>query len=331
MDLLKNEFNSCTNSSVNDCRVVANVGPPPPLPRTDLSETNTTSEDSYRFAGNVAASCRTALLSENGLFRVGLKHMLQKSRISVIGEGHDIASLLDAMKMRPIPELVICHIASDRNDRAVLDFIRSLRLHFTQAKLVVLADTCTSSIFPSSVSTYVNAVLLTTISSGMLMQSLEFVLLGYRVYPAEVLPSIAGAPVQQSVGWVATESLTILSQTTATDDTYLTQERMPTTLSSPPQVAARISQREDQVLRCLVSGLSNKSIARELNIVEGTVKVYLKLLSRKLKLANRTQLAIWALQQSRQFDTASVGGSVNAQSGQVELDGRVVLPDSINE
>jgi len=169
MDLLSLDTSSHTNSPVADRRVFASIGPSTPL--SDLSETFTTSKDSYGSSGSSAAVCRTVLISENGLFRTGVKQMLQKSRILVIGEGHDIASLLDAMKMQPIPELVICHIASNRDDKAVLDFIGSIRLHFAQTKLVVLADTCTRTVFPGLVSADVNAVLLTNISSEMLIQS----------------------------------------------------------------------------------------------------------------------------------------------------------------
>jgi two-component system, NarL family, nitrate/nitrite response regulator NarL len=59
-------------------------------------------------------------------------------------------------------------------------------------------------------------------------------------------------------------------------------------------------------MHCLVTGLSNKHITRELNIVEGTVKVYLNPISRKIKAGNRTQLAIWAVHQLAQFDTVNV-------------------------
>jgi DNA-binding NarL/FixJ family response regulator len=56
-----------------------------------------------------------------------------------------------------------------------------------------------------------------------------------------------------------------------------------------------LSERECQILQCLMAGASNKVIARELNIAETTVKVHLKGLLRKLRAANRTQAAIWAL------------------------------------
>jgi len=57
-----------------------------------------------------------------------------------------------------------------------------------------------------------------------------------------------------------------------------------------------LSQREGQVLRCLVDGASNKAIARELEITETTVKAHVKGLLRKMRASNRTQAAIWALE-----------------------------------
>jgi DNA-binding CsgD family transcriptional regulator len=56
-----------------------------------------------------------------------------------------------------------------------------------------------------------------------------------------------------------------------------------------------LSKREHQILRCLVYGMSNKLIARELNIAETTVKVHIRGVLRKTRLSNRTQAAIWAL------------------------------------
>jgi two-component system nitrate/nitrite response regulator NarL len=46
----------------------------------------------------------------------------------------------------------------------------------------------------------------------------------------------------------------------------------------------------------LADGNSNKTIAKELTITEATVKVHLKTVLRKLGAANRTQVAIWAVQ-----------------------------------
>lgn len=57
----------------------------------------------------------------------------------------------------------------------------------------------------------------------------------------------------------------------------------------------KLTPRESEVLVRLVDGLSNKAIAQELLIGEGTVKVHLKAVLRKLDVANRTQAATLAL------------------------------------
>ena len=58
----------------------------------------------------------------------------------------------------------------------------------------------------------------------------------------------------------------------------------------------RLSSREQMVLRELTQGASNKQIARDLSIAEGTVKVHVKSLLRKIRVCNRTQAATWALE-----------------------------------
>lgn len=58
---------------------------------------------------------------------------------------------------------------------------------------------------------------------------------------------------------------------------------------------ARLSPREEEILSHLFAGRSNKLIARELGITEGTVKVHLKTMFRKIGVENRTEAVIWAL------------------------------------
>jgi two-component system nitrate/nitrite response regulator NarL len=64
-----------------------------------------------------------------------------------------------------------------------------------------------------------------------------------------------------------------------------------------------LSERENQILRCLIKGLSNKGIARELRIAEATVKVHVKGILRKVCAKNRTQAAIWALNNMSEVET----------------------------
>jgi two-component system nitrate/nitrite response regulator NarL len=57
----------------------------------------------------------------------------------------------------------------------------------------------------------------------------------------------------------------------------------------------QLSPREKSILRCLIEGDSNKSIARKIDIAEATVKVHVKAILRKIRVRNRTQAAIWGV------------------------------------
>ena len=48
-------------------------------------------------------------------------------------------------------------------------------------------------------------------------------------------------------------------------------------------------------MHCLMQGSPNKVIARKLDVAEATVKVHIKAILRKIRVANRTQAAMWAV------------------------------------
>jgi len=59
---------------------------------------------------------------------------------------------------------------------------------------------------------------------------------------------------------------------------------------------AQLSFREKQVVKLVTQAKLNKEIAFELHLTEGTIKEYLNRIFRKLRISNRTELAVWALQ-----------------------------------
>ena len=71
----------------------------------------------------------------------------------------------------------------------------------------------------------------------------------------------------------------------------LRQERPPATFRE-----AGLTARESEILRLISKGMSNKLIARALGIAEGTVKVHVKHLLRKLALRSRVEAAVWAVE-----------------------------------
>lgn len=63
----------------------------------------------------------------------------------------------------------------------------------------------------------------------------------------------------------------------------------------PPDQAG-LTEQESRILGLIAQGKSNKLIARELGIADGTVKVHVKHLLRKLNLRSRVEAAVWAVE-----------------------------------
>jgi DNA-binding NarL/FixJ family response regulator len=61
-----------------------------------------------------------------------------------------------------------------------------------------------------------------------------------------------------------------------------------------PEAAVQLPPREKDVLRLIGQGCTNREIAAQLHLAEGTVKTYVTHLLNRLALRNRSQLAIYA-------------------------------------
>ncbi|HOO51172.1 MAG TPA: response regulator transcription factor [Alphaproteobacteria bacterium] len=62
----------------------------------------------------------------------------------------------------------------------------------------------------------------------------------------------------------------------------------------PPKTDIRLTPREEEVLERLGKGMSNKDIARDLDLQEVTIKLHIRGICRKLDSSNRTQAALKA-------------------------------------
>jgi len=60
------------------------------------------------------------------------------------------------------------------------------------------------------------------------------------------------------------------------------------------QTHAVLSPREQEIVRLIAAGSSNKEIARELGVAESTVKIHVQHILRKLNLSSRVQVAVYA-------------------------------------
>lgn len=76
--------------------------------------------------------------------------------------------------------------------------------------------------------------------------------------------------------------------------TLLAQALQSKRTAKGPDISS-LTPRERQIIKLIASGLPNKLIARKLSITEGTVKVHVKHLLKKLNLRSRVEVAVWAV------------------------------------
>jgi two-component system nitrate/nitrite response regulator NarL len=158
-----------------------------------------------------------------------------------------------------VPDLVLLDLAGDGEATA----LRQLRAQMPKARLVILTSELSTKRLTTALETGIDGYLMSDLSPEALTQSLNLVLLGEKVFPTSLAALLISGPVDNVV--------------------------------EMPGGRRGLSERENQILRSLLKGESNKMIANRLGITEATVKVHLKTVLRKIGAANRTQAAIWAL------------------------------------
>jgi len=93
----------------------------------------------------------------------------------------------------------------------------------------------------------------------------------------------------QQLAEAARGKITISERLTQLLVTSLREKGRPTPLTD-----AGLTEQENRILEHLIDGKSNKLIAKDMGITEGTVKVHVKHLLKKLNLRSRVEAAVWA-------------------------------------
>ncbi len=74
------------------------------------------------------------------------------------------------------------------------------------------------------------------------------------------------------------------------------QFRAPAPAPARHDDTARLTAREREIVQGLARGESNKEIARDLGVAESTVKIHVQNILKKLNLASRVQVAVYAVE-----------------------------------
>ena len=108
------------------------------------------------------------------------------------------------------------------------------------------------------------------------------------IEPEELVPALEAALRGDSV--VAPEMVGSLARLVGSDAGPQGEARRP---AAP---FAELTPREREILECVADGFSNKMIARALEITDGTVKLHVKAILRKLGMRSRVEAAVAAVE-----------------------------------
>lgn len=211
--------------------------------------------------GRDEVSTQICLIGQSNLFRAGLKLLLDETDYSVAEE---VCSVREALKLAWRGALYLIDKPADI--REIECDLAALKSVAPASRVVLLAKSVETEQLALGFAAGVDGYLLEEISPEALLESLNLVILGEKVFPSRLAVLLCGR------NWALRSH------------------------QSPMPCDVPLSERELEIVCRLTEGLPNKVIANEMDITEATVKVHLKTILKKLGLCNRTQAAIWAVQ-----------------------------------
>ena len=228
---------------------------------------------------------KIAVVASNNFTREGIRFALQSPTREVFAQP-PLSHLLPGLQNEAQLDLVVISFAHPNEIEAEMLWLGESSLRMKASRTVALMDTHNQDAVCWVAAQNIDAILPHSTPLDVFPHLLEMILLGQRMFPA----AVHSPPAQ----------------------TRLTSSSLrPSTPMRMDQQWPNLSEREKTILSCLMNGTSNKSIAKSLSITETTVKAHVKGLLRKLGVTNRTQAAIWALNQE---DLAQGSGSATPSS-----------------
>lgn len=234
------------------------------------------------FSRRRGRSIPAVIIHHSALLRAGLAHILAETQFRVTTQ----CCSFENLPLRAFAgEQCVALIGIDDFDPGViLSEIPYLKSHDAHVHVIVLGEQLPTRELLSFIEAGADGYLLISeITAEALLRCLEMVMLGGVVIPRGSIS-------------IREDEAAFLH-----DAPDLIENAPPSTpaqpmIDEPAQSLdfARLSNREQTILRKLMQGASNKHIARCFDIAEATVKVHVRSLLRKLGVKNRTQAAMWA-------------------------------------
>jgi two-component system nitrate/nitrite response regulator NarL len=235
----------------------------------------------------------TVLVGPGDLFREGLSRILDAAKFRILFSAACVHDLLQKPLPRDRSILLILDVGgTDAN--AEFAQIADFKAIYPTSHVVALADHCRSTDIVSAFRAGADGYLTKVAAYDTFIKALELVVLGHTVLPAETSAFIQDIRHD-------------LKYDSAPDDL----ENVVVKVENEDVELSILSNRENCILRRLIEGESNKTIARDVNIAEATVKVHVKAILRKIRVRNRTQAAVWAMNHGMLTPASGNGPSGN--------------------
>jgi two-component system nitrate/nitrite response regulator NarL len=159
--------------------------------------------------------------------------------------------------------------------------LSAAKASFPDALVVVSGDSSNRDLLITALASGATTFIDENAATSTLIMTLELVAQGEPVISVLLMKRMFGSISHSSIEAVPTSPA---HHSQAPDEEHA---------QSNPQLSAK----EAKILNALAQGTPNKVIAYRFCITEATVKVHVKAILRKIGVANRTQAAMWALQQ----------------------------------
>jgi DNA-binding NarL/FixJ family response regulator len=220
-------------------------------------------------------SFATILVGKSILLREGLAGILRSANFRILASVSCADDLLLSKLQLHKPLFLIVH-TGDVFDTAIQQ-IELFRDQHPGRRIAIVADHYRLGELASAFRAGANGYFVDVMASDVFIRSIELVMMGETIFPPAFLSFIRD-PEGDPLGEAAPRD-----------------ENNQAMLIRTENIAPQLSTREKLILRCLIEGDSNKCIARKIDIAEGTVKVHVKTILRKIRVRNRTQAAIWGM------------------------------------
>lgn len=230
------------------------------------------------------------LADDHALFRDTLKQYITRAEPdATVITTDDFYQAEEYMQSEGHPDLVILDLRMPGMDG--LNGLRKMRKDYPQVPLALISGIAEAEDVAEALNLGAAGYFPKTLSGKSLLKAIQSVLAGQIYIPmdhqntATFMPAYYDDPPSKAEPATATTQ----THTIATSPTSQVQH---VETSENTELISSLSPREREVFTYLSQGLSNKDIAKNLDLKVVTIKLHVSSICKKLKVQNRTQAAI---------------------------------------